>query len=49
MSLLCVAGLGRLPQITLPYAKVDECPVGISLLAGRGNDEMLLAIARELG
>jgi amidase len=49
MSLLCIAGLGRLPQINLPYAKLDGCPVGISLLAARDNDEMLLAIARELG
>jgi amidase len=49
MSLLCIAGLGRLPQINLPYAKLEGCPVGISLLAARGNDEMLLAIARELG
>jgi amidase len=48
MSLLCIAGLGRLPQINLPYAKLDGCPVGISVLAARGNDEMLLAIAREL-
>jgi amidase len=49
MSLLCIAGLGRLPQINLPYAKLDGCPVGLSLLAARGNDAMLLAIARELG
>jgi amidase len=49
MRLLCIAGLGRLPQINLPYAKLDGCSVGISLLAARDNDEMLLAIARELG
>ncbi len=49
MSLLCVAGLARLPQVHLPYAKLDGCPLGVSLLAARGNDPLLLRIARELG
>jgi len=48
MSLLCVAGLARLPQVNLPYAKLDGCPVGVSLLAARGNDALLLRLAREL-
>jgi amidase len=46
MSLLCIAGLARLPQVSLPLATLDGCPLGLSLLAGRGNDEMLLALAR---
>jgi amidase len=48
LGLLCIAGLGRLPQVSLPVAMSRGCPVGLSMIAARGNDEMLLAIAREL-
>ena len=41
----CSAGLGRLPQISLPLATVDGCPLGLGLAAAPGNDEMLLEIA----
>ena len=46
MSLLCIAGLARLPQVVPAARDADGCPLGLSLLAGRGNDEMLLALAR---
>ncbi|MDP2239679.1 MAG: amidase [Burkholderiales bacterium] len=49
MGLLCIAGLARLPQITIPLGSLDGCPLGLSLIARRGADEMLLALARELG
>lgn len=49
MGLLCIAGLARLPQVTLPLGSLDGCPIGLSLVAQRGADEMLLALARELG
>ncbi|MDB5808038.1 MAG: putative amidase [Betaproteobacteria bacterium] len=48
MSLLCIAGLARLPQISLPLARFDGCPLGISLVAARGNDMLLLDIASRL-
>lgn len=48
MSLLCIAGLARVPQINLPYATLDGCPIGVSLIAARGRDGMLLRLAREL-
>ena len=48
MSLLCIAGLARLPQISLPLAKLDGCPLGLSLVAARGNDTLLLDIARRI-
>ena len=48
MSLLCVAGLARLPQINLPLASFEGCPLGLSLVAARGNDLLLLDIARRL-
>lgn len=46
LSLLCIAGLGGLPQVSLPVATVDGCPVGISLIGARGSDEVLLAMAQ---
>ena len=48
MSLLCIAGLARLPQISLPLATLDGCPLGLSLIAARGNDTLLLEIARRI-
>lgn len=48
LSLLCPAGLGGLPQISIPAAHVDGAPVGLSLLGARGSDGMLLAMARDL-
>jgi Asp-tRNA(Asn)/Glu-tRNA(Gln) amidotransferase A subunit family amidase len=48
MSLLCIAGLAGLPQVSLPLATLSGCPLGVSLVAGRGNDAMLLALARRI-
>lgn len=48
LGLLCIAGLGGLPQISLPVTLHNGCPLGLSLIAGRGNDEMLLELTREL-
>jgi amidase len=42
MCLLCIAGLGGLPQIHLPVAKLDGCPFGVSLIGPRGSDMDLL-------
>jgi amidase len=43
-----VSPLVGLPQVSLPLAKVDGLPMGVGLMAWRGNDEMLLEIARGL-
>jgi amidase len=48
MSLLCIAGLARLPQINLPLEKLYGCPLGVSLIAARNGDTMLLEIARRV-
>ncbi len=48
LSLTCIAGLARLPQVTLPVARVDGAPVGISLIARHGRDRALIALARRL-
>ena len=48
MRMLCISGLGRLPQVSLPLATLNGCPLGISLVAARGNDEMLLELAQKI-
>jgi amidase len=49
LALLCIAGLGGLPQVNLPFGTLNGCPIGLSMVAARGNDEMLLDIATRLG
>ena len=48
LPILCIAGLARLPQVSLPLAKLDGCPLGLSLIAARGNDTLLLELAGRL-
>ena len=48
LTLLCIAGLARLPQLNLPLATLQGCPIGVSLIGGQGADMSLLAIAKQL-
>ena len=43
LTLCSVAGLAGLPVVTLPAASLDGCPLGLSVIAGPGEDETLLA------
>jgi amidase len=47
-QLCCVAGLSGLPQVTLPWADVHGIPVGLSLIAGPGQDMRLLQWVEEI-
>ncbi|NHN28894.1 amidase [Paenibacillus agricola] len=38
----CVAGLAGLPQVNLPFVGKDGLPIGLSLIAGPGQDARLL-------
>jgi amidase len=49
LALTCVASLCRLPQLNIPAATVDGCPVGLSLIAGPRGDQLLLGLAEKLG
>ena len=49
LSLTSVAGMGRLPQVSLPIADVAGVPVGLSLLARHGQDSFLLQVAKTVG
>jgi amidase len=47
-ALASLAGIGRLPQVSLPVAHIREVPVGLSLLARHGQDRFLLQVAKSL-
>jgi amidase len=53
MRLTCIAGLGGLPQVSLPVGTVEGCPVGLSFVGWAGGDEALfdlcVALARHCG
>jgi|SRR5262245_12599048 len=48
MRLTCIAGLGGLPQVTIPAGTVSVCPVGLSFIGWGGGDEVLLDLSFEL-
>jgi amidase len=48
LSLTSVAGIGRLPQVSLPIANIDGVPVGLSLIARHGQDSFLLGVVKSL-
>lgn len=48
MCLLCIAGLAGLPQVSLPLASLEGCPLGLSILGPRGSDRQLLRLAQSV-
>jgi len=48
LPVLCIAGLARLPQVSLPLAELEGCPLGLSLIAAPGKDTLLLKLANRL-
>ena len=50
IGITSIASLGGLPQVSLPLGRLPEGPVGLSLVAGRGQDAILLdLVAGALG
>lgn len=47
-QLLCMAGLAGLPQVSMPWRDIDGAPVGLSVIGGRGRDEQVLQVARDI-
>lgn len=45
MGVTAIAGLAGLPEVSIPAARVDGAPVGLSLVAAPGRDRALLALA----
>jgi amidase len=48
MRLTCSAGLGGLPQVSIPVGTVSGCPAGLSFIGWSGGDETLLELAVRL-
>jgi amidase len=48
LAVTSVAGVARLPQITLPVAEISGAPLGLSLIARHRQDEFLLGVVKEL-
>lgn len=48
MHLTCVAGIGGLPQVSIPFKNADGVPIGISLLGPVGSDRTLIELAVHL-
>jgi amidase len=44
IGITSIAGLGGLPQVSLPLARLETGPIGLSLIAARGQDEQLLTL-----
>jgi amidase len=47
IRLLCVAGLARLPQLSMPCASREGAPLALSLIGPRGSDRALIALAAD--
>jgi amidase len=45
LRLTCISVLAGLPQVSLPLAEVKGCPLGLSVAAERGGDELLLGLS----
>lgn len=48
IRLLCLAGLSGFPQLSMPLARRDGAPLGLSLLGPAGSDRRLVALAERL-
>jgi amidase len=48
LGLLAIAGHPGLPQISVPAARIDGGPVGLSVIGARGSDSALLALVESI-
>jgi amidase len=48
LELAAHGGLTGVPQVSVPGAKVDGLPVGLSIVGGHGSDAALVAVAKAL-
>ena len=49
LSLTSLAGVARLPQVSIPLGRTPDSPVGLSLIGAYGQDLFLTAAAVEIG
>ncbi len=43
-----IAGVGRLPQVSMPLATASSAPIGLSLIGAHGEDALLLNVVNRL-
>jgi amidase len=48
LNLLCLAGLAGFPQVSLPLARRDDAPLGLSLVGPAGSDLSLIRLGARL-
>jgi amidase len=48
LQFTCIAGMAGLPQVTLPVLTEEGIPCGLSLIARRSDDELLLCLVAEM-
>jgi amidase len=48
LSLNAIAGVGRLPQVSIPLAQAGGAPIGLSLLGAHGEDKFLVDVANKM-
>jgi amidase len=48
LALTSIAGIGRLPQVSVPLGEAGGVPVGLSVVGAQGEDAFLLAVVQEL-
>lgn len=49
LAIGAISGVGRLPQVSMPLARVGSAPIGLSLVGAQGEDLSLLETAAEIG
>jgi amidase len=49
LALTCISPHARTPALTLPLAKADGMPIGLSVMGPPGSDGMLLDLAERVG
>ena len=48
MQVLCLAGLGGLPQVTMPWYRTTEGTIGLSLVGAANSDSAVLAMGQRV-
>lgn len=48
LALTSIAGVAKLPQISMPVATVSGAPIGLSILARNGSDAFLLSVISKI-
>jgi amidase len=48
LAMTAIAGVARLPQVSMPLATAGPAPIGLSLIGAHGDDSFLLEVARSI-